>query len=105
MPLTYQEVTVVKAKKGNYTVNLDGQELQSTNSVVIFPKFVLAEGSADLFFATSPKSNKPLKRLSRKAKGLKYTKLSDSKEDLILFSIKEKEESEGAFGIASLLFS
>ncbi len=37
MPLTYHEVTVVKAKKGNYTVNLDGQELQSTNSVVMFP--------------------------------------------------------------------
>ena len=42
MPLTYHEVTVVKAKKGNYTVNLDGQELQSTNSVVMFPNESLA---------------------------------------------------------------
>ena len=42
MPLTYHEVTVVKAKKGNYTINLDGQELQSTNSVVIFPNESLA---------------------------------------------------------------
>ena len=42
MPLTYHEVTVVKVKKGNYTVNLDGQELQSTNSVVIFPNESLA---------------------------------------------------------------
>ena len=42
MPLTYHEVTVVKAEKGNYTVNLDGQELQSTNSVVMFPNESLA---------------------------------------------------------------
>mgnify|MGYP001165070522 CR=1 FL=1 len=37
MPLTYHEVTVVKVREGNYTVNLDGQELQSANSVVNFP--------------------------------------------------------------------
>ena len=42
MPLTYHEVRVAKAKKGNYTVNLDGQELQSTNSVVMFPNESLA---------------------------------------------------------------
>ena len=42
MPLTYHEVTVVKVKKGNYIISLDGQELQSTNSVVLFPNESLA---------------------------------------------------------------
>ena len=47
MPLTYHEVTVVKVKKGNYIISLDGQELQSANSVVVFPNESLANEVAN----------------------------------------------------------